>query len=182
MSEHIDIKGPSQNQAAQEQWTKSANDQATTAPTQGAVMSHSKMESTAPALVFWTDEVRAALGGVVSATVEVGRTIQTAKQHLGRGSFQTFIRNPEFPLDDRSAQMLLRIASHPVLVDDANHPDLPSGTVPLYMLSGLDSDVVESGLESGRVHPAMTVKQVKEFVQACLISQGTLQPPMLTAP
>jgi len=115
---------------------------------------------------FWSGEVRAAVGDVVGATVAVGRAVLAAKAHIGHGNLDGLLGHPDFPLDDRAAQMFLRIARHPILSDETNYADLPHGLVGLYMLSGLDANVVEEGLRTGEIHSAMTLKDTKALCEA----------------
>ena len=125
---------------------------------------------------YWSGELRAALGAEVSATVWAGRVLLLAKKCLGHGNFTEFLEQDGAQLDDRTAQMLMRIASHPVLCDDENHADLPRSVVGLYVLSSLDPSMVEEGLESGTIHAGMTLQETKAFVGAQQSRCGTPKP------
>jgi Protein of unknown function (DUF3102) len=78
----------------------------------------------------------------VASIIETGRLLIEAKQELPHGAFQRMIDN-RLPFGRRTAQMLMKIAEHPVLGKAKNFSHLPPSWSALHQLSYLPADEVE---------------------------------------
>lgn len=107
-----------------------------------------------------------------------GELLLEAKARLGRGEWlRMFKGHPDtvarpLPFTVRSAQMLMRIAKHPIL-SNANHgSSLPTSWRCLYELSRLPVPVLERAIAEGRVHAGMERNRVAPM----LVEMGIHKP------
>jgi Zn finger protein HypA/HybF involved in hydrogenase expression len=114
----------------------------------------------------YADVVQRLLKMAVSHIIDAGRTLAEAKEHLEHGEWLRMFRDHEnhlerpLPFGARKAQMLMRIAEHPIL-SDANHGShLPTSWRTLYELTRVPDPVLERALAKGLIHPAMERKHV----------------------
>lgn len=70
----------------------------------------------------------------------------------------------EVGIDDRAARRLMAIARN-AGIKSANFADLPASPTALYELSLIDPESIESGIEHGDIHPAMTIRDAKGYAQ-----------------
>ena len=107
----------------------------------------------------WANIITAARDRSVEAIMEIGRLLRLAKETLGHGQFlRIFVghRNPvnaPVPFTERTAQLYMRIAAHPVL----SNPKFISYFSPcvgtLYELSHIRPDLLQAFIADGAVHP-----------------------------
>lgn len=103
--------------------------------------------------------------GVVSF-INAGIYLNSAKATLGHDRWLRMFESLQIAISERTAQMLMRIASHQALAN-ANHvSDLPPTLTALYALSGASEEIVTGGIKSGDINPEMTASQAKAFVKA----------------
>jgi hypothetical protein len=112
----------------------------------------------------WAAQINAQWGKSVEAIVTTGRLLIEAKAELGHGEWgKLFSQRPytgPVPFAIRTAQMLMVIAEHPILTNAKFVAHLPPSWGTLYELACMPDDELLSELEHGRIHPAMTRKDV----------------------
>lgn len=115
--------------------------------------------------------------GLVSF-INTGIHLNNAKAALGHDRWLRMFSSLQIAMSERTAQMLMRIASHQALAN-ANHvSELPPTLTALYALSGGSVEAVTAGIQSGDINPDMSAKAAKAFVSA----QGGGPPPAKPAP
>jgi hypothetical protein len=91
---------------------------------------------------------------VVEAVIATGRHLQEAKDQLDHGEWLPLLERIE--IEARTAQMLMKIAGHPV-ISNANHGShLPPSWRTLAELARLGDEALEAAIEDGTVRPDMT--------------------------
>lgn len=105
--------------------------------------------------------IKAAYRRTVEATIETGKLLIAAKAAVGHGKWGELLRY--LPFGERQAEMLMRIAEHPVLSDPQYIADLPSSWATLYELSGVKPDEVTRLISERKITPATTRKDAKEL-------------------
>lgn len=109
----------------------------------------------------WAEVLIEDIGRTVQAHVTFGLHLSQAKADVGHGGW--------LPLLDRIG--VSSSAAHRYMVAAerfANFPslgNLPPSATALYELSRLAPEAIESGIESGDVHPGMTIKDAKGYAQ-----------------
>lgn len=101
----------------------------------------------------------------VEGVIEVGRLLLQAKQLCQHGEFLRLFKGHEnavsdpVPFGERSAQMLMEVASNGVLSNAKFVSDLPQSWGTLYELTKLDDEQIIAGIKAGEITPDMTRAQ-----------------------
>src|SRR5690348_15538977 len=95
----------------------------------------------------------------VANVIEAGRLLTEAKARLPHGQFSKL----KLPFSDRTAQMLMRIAAHPVLADPKHVSCLPASWGTLYALTQLPTAEVELGIRNGTINSEIERKDVAKL-------------------
>lgn len=95
----------------------------------------------------------------VASVIEAGRLLTDAKAKLPHGDFSKL----KLPFSDRTAQMLMRIAAHPVLADPKHVSCLPASWGTLYALTQLPTAEVELGIKNGTINSEIERKDVTKL-------------------
>ena len=95
----------------------------------------------------------------VAAIIRTGRLLNEAKAELQDNDFTGL----KVPFSRRVSQMLRRIAGNVVLSDPANTCSLPASWRILYELTKLADNILRACIADGRIHPAITMKDVRRL-------------------
>jgi hypothetical protein len=124
---------------------------------------------TSPCAQDYADVVTRCLERAAEHVQNAGETLIKAKKKLDHGDWlRMFKDHPEavdrpIPFGARTGQMLMKIASHPVL-SEANHGSrLPRSWRTLYELTKFPEAMLRQALADGRVHPGMERSHVKRL-------------------
>jgi hypothetical protein len=108
---------------------------------------------------YFENEIPQAWQRQVRAIIATGHLLNQAADELDRDDFAAL----KLPFTVRTAQMLRRIAGHPIL--SANHGSLPACWRTLYELTKLPDDLLRVALRDGRIHPKLQRKDIRTEVQ-----------------
>jgi hypothetical protein len=115
----------------------------------------------------------------VSGIIQAGQVLLDGKEQLAHGEWLGWLHK-DLKLHERRAQMLMLVASHPVL-SNANHAShLPASWTTLYALSflcrpGQSPQKMLGLIKSGAIHPTMT----REEATALLPGRQQGSPPLI---
>jgi hypothetical protein len=112
-----------------------------------------------PAAIHFSDKIREAYGNAIEGIFQMGRLLLEAKEMLEHGEFQAMIER-ELPFGPRAAQMLMKIAQHPVLTNAKHVSLLPPNWGTLHEIARLPPSTVENLIEEGKITPQLMRKQV----------------------
>ncbi|MBZ5500466.1 MAG: DUF3102 domain-containing protein [Acidobacteriia bacterium] len=104
----------------------------------------------------WAEQIRGCLSQTVGAVIESGRKLAEAKDILEHGEWLGMFRQKLLPINERHAQMLVKIAAHPVLSNPNHWYVFPNSWRTLYELTRVPNCILEEEIKAGRVHPEMT--------------------------
>jgi hypothetical protein len=100
----------------------------------------------------------------VESILATGRLLNEAKDELDHGEFYKMFANKEVPFSQRTAQMLMAIAEHPIL-SNANHGShLPPHWRTLSELTKIPNALFEQMLSDGRIHCELERKDVEALL------------------
>lgn len=111
----------------------------------------------------WAEVLAEDIGRTAQAHITFGLHLSQAKADVGHGGWLPLLR--EVGIDDRTARQFMSIAHNAAIANRSNCSDLPGSARALYELSRLAPEVIESGIESGDVHPGMTIRDAKGYAQ-----------------
>lgn len=111
----------------------------------------------------WAEVIRADLGRAVEGIVSAGKHLIAAKADVQHGEWLPLLR--EVGIDQSTARRLMSIGGNPAIANRGSCHDFPAALRSLYELSRLAPEVIESGIEHGDIHPAMTIKDAKGYAQ-----------------
>jgi hypothetical protein len=95
----------------------------------------------------------------VSAIVQVGKLLNQAREELEQDDFDRL----KLPFSKRTAQMLRRIAKHPVIADPANHGSLPACWRTLDALITVAGDSrLKTAIADGHINPELQRKDIRQ--------------------
>jgi hypothetical protein len=98
----------------------------------------------------------------VESVIECGRILIEAKRKVGHGNWLTFVEKLKF--SDRTAEMLIKIAMHPVLSNPKHVSNLPRSWGTLHRLTCLEQSDLEELLKDGTVNCETERKHVDELI------------------
>ena len=101
----------------------------------------------------------------VAGIIETGHALLQAKDELEHGEFLDMIEQ-YLPFKARTAQMLMRIAEHPVLANAQFISHLPPSWGTLYDLTKLPNFKLRELLASGEIRCDLTRKEATALIQA----------------
>src|SRR5262249_2268211 len=110
----------------------------------------------------WGEQITAAYKKSVQDVIDLGKLLFKAKRALGHGNFRTMFDRGKVPFGQRTAEMLIAIAEHPM--SNAKFISvLPQSWGTLYELTGLPEPELVSMLENGTINADTTREDVKEI-------------------
>src|SRR5437867_4050842 len=123
-------------------------------------------EPVSPAVANWIAEINALLIQGKQSTIQLARTVHTAKARLPDGHWSAIWKSGQVAFSKRKAEMLVVIGKHPDWADVQISAHLPSAWNTIYYLARLDQDVFKALLEQGAISPKLTLQQAKDFLAA----------------
>lgn len=109
----------------------------------------------------WAEIIRGDLARTAESIVSAGQHLIAAKADVGHGAWLSMLQ--EVGISARTSQRLMSIGGNPALANATSSTHLPSALDAIYELSRLAPEAIESGIESGDVHPGMTIKDAKGY-------------------
>jgi hypothetical protein len=110
----------------------------------------------------WAARICAVHHQTVKGVIELGKTLIAAKEVLMHGDFVAMVRT-DLPFGPRTAQMLMKIAAHPI--SNAKHVSLlPASWGTVYELTKLPKKALSEALSDGSIHPQMTRGQATKLL------------------
>lgn len=109
----------------------------------------------------WADILRADQARTTESIVTWGQHLIAAKADVGHGEWLPLLN--DIGISKQAAHELMSVGRNPALANVRNCGHLPGAARSLYELSRLAPEAIESGIESGDVHPGMTIKDAKGF-------------------
>jgi hypothetical protein len=106
--------------------------------------------------------INVAWAKAVDSIIETGRILLQAKEgpyQLKHGAFEAMVRT-KLPFDERTAQMLMKIARHPILSDAKHVSLLPPSWGTLYALTKVPEDRLSTHIRDGTINPKLQRKDV----------------------
>jgi hypothetical protein len=112
--------------------------------------------------------IKAAWNKQVAAIIEIGQLLIEAKASLAHSEWLKMftcskLMKQRLPFSERTAQMLMKVASHPVLANPKFVSDLPPSYATLHQLSAIDAPKLEDMIERGDIHPEMTRAEIQQL-------------------
>lgn len=124
--------------------------------------------TTAPATTpeGWATRINRRVGECQTAYIQAGIELVAAKEALGHGGFGDLFKSGLVEIDQRTAEMLMRVAGHEALSNPNNYSSLPQSLNSLNKLAALDVTVVEQAIAAGEITPGMTISDTQRFVRS----------------
>jgi hypothetical protein len=114
----------------------------------------------------WAHRINTRVGAGIEAFIKAGLDLKAAKQALGHGGFGALFVSGLLRIDQRAAQMLMRIAEHSVLANPNNYSLLPHSLHSLDKLAAVEPTLVEKAISTGKITPQMTIADAQKFVKS----------------
>jgi hypothetical protein len=114
----------------------------------------------------WIQEINRAFGYSTGWVIKTGILLLRAKEQLPHGQWISMFESQKMKFGLRTAEMLMRVALHPVLRNSKYSSSLPSAWSILYLLSQLPADVVEQGILSGAIHVELKLAEARRLLQS----------------
>jgi hypothetical protein len=109
----------------------------------------------------WAGRITASWQQAVQSIIQTGRLLIQAKDDLDHGEFSGM----ELPFSARTAQMLMKIADHPVLSNAKHVSHLPPSWGTLYQLTHLPDEALETLLADGTINCDLERKDAEEIIK-----------------
>lgn len=109
----------------------------------------------------WAEVIRADLGRAVEGIVSAGKHLIAAKADVQHGEWLPLLE--QIGISHSAAKKLMAVGRNAELSNGSSSNHLPASLDALYQLSRLSPEVIESGIEHGDIHPAMTIKDAKGY-------------------
>lgn len=111
---------------------------------------------------YWALRINAEWRKSVEGILNVGRQLIAAKEACEHGEFLRLFKGHEnavsepVPFSANTAEILMKVASHPVLSKSEIAQSLPQSWYTLYELTKLDDEQIVAGIKAGEITPDMT--------------------------
>jgi hypothetical protein len=118
----------------------------------------------------------------VAAIVRAGEHLIAAKESLPHGEWLTMFTGSEraverpLPFKARWAQVLMRIARHPILSNAHYGARLPAAVKTLYTLAALPDETLRKAIDTGRIHPVMEQRDAEALAVPPAMAPPRRQP------
>lgn len=129
----------------------------------------------------WALSINTRVGAGIEAFIKVGLDLIDAKQALGHGGFTTLFESGLVRINQRTAQMFMRIADHRALANPNNYSLLPHSFHSLDKLAGVEATLVEKALYTKKITPQMTIADTQKFVKSLCEPLGNSDLPAATS-
>ncbi len=118
-----------------------------------------------PQVERWIAELNGAHQCGVAWKIQIGVLLLKAKAELAHGQWIAMFESRKLRFGLRTAEMLMEIARHPSFQDSNNFANLPSCWTTLHVLSKLSSEMLQSAIATGAVHPELSLAQARNLVR-----------------
>lgn len=108
----------------------------------------------------WAEIIRAEMARTAESIVLTGQYLIAAKADVAHGAWLPMLAR--IGISQQDANRYMTIARN---LKSPKFGDLPPSATALYELSRLAPEAIDSGIESGDVHPGMTIKDAKGYAQ-----------------
>ncbi len=108
----------------------------------------------------YVKRIKGFLGDAVASFIDAGKELIEAKDDLEHGEFKEMV-DQDLGISSRMAQMLMKVARHPVLSNAKHVSLLPPSWGTLYELAKVDDALLEAKIKDGTINPRMERKDVK---------------------
>lgn len=114
---------------------------------------------------YWAPKIHGEWRKSIEGILGVGRQLIAAKEACEHGEFLRLFKGHENAVSDpvpfgiRWADMLMAVASNPVLADWKHASNLPQSASTLYELTKLDDETLIAGMKAGEITPETTRAQ-----------------------
>lgn len=111
---------------------------------------------------YWAPRINAEWRKSVEGILNVGRQLIAAKEACEHGEFLRLFKGHEnavgdtVPFSANTAEILIKVAGHPVLSKSDHGQTLPQSWRTLYELTKLDDEQIVAGIKAGEITPDMT--------------------------
>ena len=121
-----------------------------------------------PTVQFFVKEIAATWRKSVENIIDTGRLLIRAKQELSHGKFQKMFGDKsslddKLPFSLRKAEMLMKIAEHPVISDPKLVSLLPPSWSTLHALTQLPDEILKEELAKGAINSATQREEIKNL-------------------
>jgi hypothetical protein len=113
---------------------------------------------------YWMVRINDGLSKTVGGFIQVGRDLIEAKAKLGHGGFNTMFGPGGLKINQRTAELLMRVARHPAISNPNNYSILPPTLNALNKLSDLPAEGLQKAIDDGKVTPSMTIREARELI------------------
>lgn len=111
----------------------------------------------------WAEVIRADLGRAVEGIVSAGKHLIAAKADVQHGEWLPLLE--QIGISKQVAARLMAVGQNEAIAKVPSSVLLPASLDALYALSRLAPEMIESGIEHGDIHPAMTIRDAKGYAQ-----------------
>jgi hypothetical protein len=126
---------------------------------------------------FFANEIRTSWQKAAESVIETGRVLLEAKRQLPHGEFGDMVRS-KLPFGERTAQMLMTIAKHPLLSKPKHASVLPACWTTLYELAKLPEAALKRMVADGELTPGIERADVKRYLERQSTERGPRTPPI----
>lgn len=114
-------------------------------------------------ITYYANEIRGYLQRSVESVVQAGMALVDAKAELARGSWTPMLA--QAGINPRTAQVLMQVASHPVLSNPQMSALMPSAWSTLAELVRAEPEALEGWIADGSITPETTVAAARDLVK-----------------
>ena len=112
----------------------------------------------------WVQRIAASWRQSLSGILETGRLLLAAKEALPHGTFGAMIAS-ELPFGSRTAQILMKVAADPRLLNPNHASLLPPSWMALYEISKLDDTAFDKAIEAKVIRPDMERRDIAQVAK-----------------
>jgi hypothetical protein len=109
----------------------------------------------------WATEIRTELRKNVASVLSLGKLFVAARDALRHGEFESMF--DDLPIDQRTAQMYMSIAEHPVIANPKHVSLFPPSWSTLYVLSRVEPMRLEAALKDGLINPRTQREEARQL-------------------
>lgn len=107
--------------------------------------------------------IRLDLAGAVEGIVAAGRHLREAREVVLHTHWEDWVRD-DVGISPAKARKLMAIADNPALSNRSHGNDLPASWTTLYELSTLEPEVIERGIQEGKITPETERREARALV------------------
>jgi hypothetical protein len=128
---------------------------------------------------YWSSAIQESWQKSTASIIQTGRLLLQAREELDRDVFRAMLMR--LPFGRRTAERLMKVASHPILSNATHASQLPPSWMTLYELTQLPHSPLLAKLEDGTINPGMERKDVATLLDRPKKPAAPPKPPDLLA-